>query len=84
MLGLGNSITSGAALDEFSIDQISGLQLWLKNGEGVTAAQWDDSSGNNNHVTQSTSSRQGTVEDGGIDFEHLQGCLLYTSPSPRD
>jgi len=39
MLGLGNSITSGAALGEFSIDQISGLQLWLQNGEGVAAAQ---------------------------------------------
>tara|TARA_R100001443_G_scaffold85_1_gene305 strand:- start:451 stop:1155 length:705 start_codon:yes stop_codon:yes gene_type:complete len=68
MLGLGNSITSGAALSEFSLDQISGLQLWLKNGEGVTAAQWNDSSGNSNHVAQSDSSKQGAVEDGGIDF----------------
>ena len=68
MLGLGNSITSGAALGEFSIDQISGLQLWLQNGEGVAAAQWDDSSGNSNHVTQATSGNQSAVEDGGLDF----------------
>ena len=27
--------------------------------------------------------RQGNVGDG-LDFGHLQDCLLYTSPSPRD
>ena len=42
MLGLGNSITGGAALDEFTPANIANLALWLKNATGVTAAQWDD------------------------------------------
>tara|TARA_R100001082_G_scaffold5059_1_gene3577 strand:- start:807 stop:1532 length:726 start_codon:yes stop_codon:yes gene_type:complete len=70
MLGLGNSITGGSALeDPFSPSQVSDLSLWLDNGVGVTGAQWDDSSGNNNHITQSTSGEQATVTDGGLDFE---------------
>jgi hypothetical protein len=71
MLGLGNSITGGAALeeDEFTPSQVSDLSLWLDNGVGVTAAQWDDSSGNNNHIVQSTGGEQATVTDGGLDFE---------------
>ena len=71
-LGLGialvNTDSGNRPLSDFSLSDISGLQLWLKNGEGVTAAQWNDSSGNSNHAAQSTSLRQGTVEDGGIDF----------------
>ena len=65
---LGYSSSGNKPLSDFSLSDISGLQLWLKNGEGVAAAQWDDSSGNSNHAAQSTSLRQGTVEDGGIDF----------------
>ena len=68
MLGLGNSITSGAALG-FSPADIANLALWLKNGTGVTAAQWDDSSGNDNHATQSTGGNQAAVSGGGLDFE---------------
>ena len=68
MLGLGNSITGGAALG-FSPADIANLALWLKNGTGVTAAQWDDSSGNDNHVTQGTSGNQAAVSCGGLDFE---------------
>tara|TARA_A100000172_G_scaffold73465_1_gene55046 strand:- start:349 stop:1083 length:735 start_codon:yes stop_codon:yes gene_type:complete len=68
MLGLGNSITGGAALGEVLPSDISGLQIWYKNATGVTAAQWDDSSGNGRHAVQSTSNLQGTVTDGGIDF----------------
>jgi hypothetical protein len=70
MLGLGNTIIGGAALEEpFTPSQISDLSLWLDNGVGVTAAQWDDSSGNNNHAVQSTGGEQATVTDGGLDFE---------------
>ena len=68
MLGLGNSLTGGSVSEEFTLASISGLQLWLQNGQGVTAAQWDDSSGNNNHVAQSDADKRGAVEDGGIDF----------------
>ena len=45
------------------------LALWLKNDTGVTAAKWTDSSGYNNHVTQSTEGNQATVSGGGLDFE---------------
>lgn len=69
MLGLGNSIIGGAALDQFTPASINNLALWLKNGTGVTAAQWDDSSGNDNHAIQSTSGNQATVSGGGLDFE---------------
>jgi len=69
MLGLGNSIISGAALDEFTPANIANLALWLKNATGVTVAQWDDSSGNNNNATQDTSGNQAAVSGGGLDFE---------------
>jgi len=36
MLGLGNGITGGAALDEFDLSSISSLQAWFKKGEGIT------------------------------------------------
>ena len=69
MLGLGLEVTSSEYQQEFTITDVSDLSLWLQNGVGVTAAKWDDSSGNNNHVTQSTEANQGTVSGGGIDFE---------------
>ena len=53
----------------FTLTSISNLELWLQNGIGVTAAKWDDSSGNNNHATQATESNQAAVSGGGLDFE---------------
>jgi hypothetical protein len=53
----------------FTLTSISDLALWLQNGVGVTAAKWDDSSGNANHATQSTEANQATVSGGGLDFE---------------
>ena len=50
----------------------AGLALWLKNDTGVTAAKWTDSSGYNNHATQSTEGRQADVSGGGLDFEEGQ------------
>tara|TARA_R100001463_G_scaffold51341_1_gene102018 strand:- start:1087 stop:1833 length:747 start_codon:yes stop_codon:yes gene_type:complete len=81
MLGLGNSITGGAALDDFTPANIANLALWLKQGTGITSdggtpdkvSQWNDSSGNDNHAAQSTSGNQadlvGTGTDVGLDFE---------------
>jgi len=70
MLGLGNSIIQGTTLSGISaLTDISDLSIWLKNGTGVAVEQWDDSSGNNNHVTQSTSGEQATVTGGGLQFE---------------
>ena len=52
MLGLGANIAMSDRL--FSLNDISDLSLYLKNGVGVTAAQWDDSSGNANHASRPT------------------------------
>ena len=67
MLGLGNAITSGAATSDL-LTMTTDLELWLKNGTGVTVAEWKDSSGNNNHATQGTSGNQATLSGGGLDF----------------
>ena len=69
MLGLGNSLVAGGASSEFLPTSISNLSVWLKNATGVAVEQWDDSSGNSNHVTQSTSGSQASVSGGGLDFE---------------
>ena len=71
MLGLGNSITGGAALeDAFDITTIDDLAVWLKNGGTQTLnsgniAQWNDESGNNNHAVQTTASFQPQADGGG-------------------
>lgn len=67
MLGLGANIAMSDRL--FSLNDISDLSLYLKNGVGVTAAQWDDSSGNANHATQATEGDQAAVARGGLNFE---------------
>ena len=71
MLGLGSSLTTGGVTSEFSLDDISGLTLWFKNSVGVAAAQWDDSSGNDNHAAQETESEQATTTggEGGLVFD---------------
>ena len=67
-LGLGLGLTQGSYISFIPTD-ISNLAVWFQNGVGVTAAKWDDSSGNNNHATQSTEANQADVSGGGLDFE---------------
>jgi hypothetical protein len=74
MLGLGISSTfpfEGVSTDlqQATSGTAAGLQLWLKNDTDVTAAQWKDSSGNDNHAAQSTEGNQAAVSGGGLDFE---------------
>jgi len=73
VLGLG---ISGFPFEGISTDlhqatsgTAAGLRLWLKNDTGVTAAKWTDSSGLDNHATQSTEGNQAAVSGGGLDFE---------------
>jgi len=79
MLGLGNSIVTSAFSQEgFELTSINGLQLWLKNKEGVTdngTLTWADSSGNSNDATQSTvnSKPDYDSEDGSFDFAGSTG-----------
>ena len=84
MLGIGNNLIHAGALEEFSLDQISGLQMWLQNGVGLSSgvAQWKDSSGQSRNASQTTSGNQGPEEDGGIDFstgDHYDYNTLTTS-----
>ena len=71
MLGLGSGLATGGVTSDFSLDNISGLTLWFKNSVGVAAAQWDDSSGNDNHAAQGTGDQQGTTTggEGGLVFD---------------
>ena len=73
-LGLGAS-TSGYT--PFTLTSVSSLALWLQNGVGITSSvdspyrvsQWNDSSGNSNHATQSAEGNQADLVSGGLDFE---------------
>tara|TARA_R100000664_G_C2733911_1_gene123843 strand:+ start:225 stop:959 length:735 start_codon:yes stop_codon:yes gene_type:complete len=76
MLGLGSSLTTSVVSSGIIPSDVGGLALWFKpdtTGAILTAAEWKDSSGNNNHMTQGTSGNQADVNaDGGLDFEGSQ------------
>lgn len=75
MLGLGIDSTMMYGFSGMDLKQATSsvapqrLALWLKNDTGVTAGKWTDSSGYNNHVSQSTEGNQAAVSGGGLDFE---------------
>jgi len=59
------AVLGAAGASSFSPDDISGLQLWLDASDETTitessgsVSQWDDKSGNANHVSQGTASAQ--------------------------
>ena len=72
MLGLGTSLSTGGVLSNpESPEEIGGLEIWLKNGVGLTGdpvESWNDSSGNARHAAQDTSGERGAEASGGIDF----------------
>ena len=69
MLGLANSLSSSSYISMDLKDATTDLELWLKNDTSITAAKWTDSSGNDNHATQSTEGNQAAVSGGGLAFE---------------
>ena len=74
MLGIGTGVHTGSSYVLADLKEITGntattLQLWLKNDASVTSSKWTDSSGNDNHATQSSESNQATLSAGGLDFE---------------
>ena len=79
MLGLGNSITSSAFYDDVSWapTDVDGLVIWDKNDTNIAVGQWNDSSGNNNHATQSTSGNQASIDKGGFHFDGSDDYYEY-------
>ena len=85
MLGLGNTLSGGAALDEFGPLSISDIMGWYDATDTTTVfsdagstlltsngaiQQWNDKSGNSYHLKQSTSAqRPAWNTDGYIDFD---------------
>ena len=79
MLGLGNSIISGAALSGFDIASVSGIQTWLKFDTGQTddgtTITWDDSSGEGNPIADNGAGTNDRVEftGGALHLKQLDG-----------
>ena len=80
MLGLGNGITGGAALEEFNVANVSGLVTWLKADTDITetsvgsglVARWRDQSGSADWVSNQTGKQPdvvGTGVDTYLDFD---------------
>lgn len=72
-LGIGAAYDSGSGvstdLQQATSGTALGLRLWLKNNTDVAVGEWKDSSGYDNHATQSTEGNQAAVSGGGLDFE---------------
>ena len=89
-LGLGLQNSNRPLEGEFSLTDISGLQLWLKNDTGITTdskaavSQWDDQSGNSNHAVQATGSRRPIYGSGDVDFDGTDDRLDLTSQIPLE
>ena len=81
MLGLGNSITGGAALDEFSIANVSGIQTWLKFNTGQSddgdRIIWADSSGQGNPIDDASAGTNDRVEFTGGALHLKQQTTAY-------
>ena len=80
MLGLGNTLIGGAALEWTPIELGSTMIIWFKNDTGLSNAsgtdgnpdnrlEWEDQSGNNNHAIQDTDADKPAISEGGLDFE---------------
>ena len=76
-LNLGMSFGSGA----FSPSDLTGLKLWTKFNSGITVtgagvSQWDDVSGEGNHLKQGTDTNRPSKEgDGSILFDGVDNFL---------
>ncbi len=79
MLGLGNSITGGAALSGFNIADVSGIQTWLKFNEGQSddgnRIIWADSSGQGNPIDDASAGTNDRVEftGGALHLKQVDG-----------
>lgn len=69
------------ALGRFLPSQLPGLKLWTRYNQGITitgagVSQWDDQSGNDNHLLQATDANRPSKEaDGSILFDGVNDFL---------
>jgi len=64
-LGLG---ADSSSYQEFSLGDVPGLKLWLKNNTNVAVARWDSSASVTNSIS-ADEANQGTVSGGGLDLD---------------
>ena len=78
MLGLGNSITSGAVSSDWTVTNLSDLAHWFKYNEGLTLSSgddletWEDTYGDE---TLTTSSGKVLRNDGDLNFDTNNGRM---------
>lgn len=84
-LGLGLGLQNeNKVLEAFSLTDLSGLKLWLKNNTGITESggfisSWADQSGNSNNAIQATSGRQPVLSGSNITFDGVDDRFELTS-----
>jgi hypothetical protein len=68
-LGINQRAENLEGMGGFAITDVSGLELWLKFNEGqgtiTDGIQWNDSSGNNRHASQTANAQEGSGFIGG-------------------
>ena len=89
MLGLGNSIIGGAALDEFSLDQVSNLAVWFQFNTNISTADrdsdgdaditWTSSGSDGITASQTTDNQEPTTTGGYIHFDGSNDNLDMSS-----
>jgi hypothetical protein len=79
MLGLATGITNTSYQWQPRLVGDADLKLWLRNNVDITVIEWKDSSGNGNHVTQTTSGNQASLSGGGLDFDGTNDHYDLTS-----
>lgn len=86
MLGLGNSITGGAALEEFTPASISSLIHWYKYDTGITQdgdgdiTAWADQEGSNNLTASGDTADSPQYDSGAIKFVESGDDLEWGTP----
>jgi hypothetical protein len=68
-LGINQRAENLEGMNAFAITDVDGLELWLKFNEGQSTItdgiQWNDSSGNERHASQTTDAQEGSGFDSG-------------------
>lgn len=83
-LGINQRAENLEGMGGFDISNVSGLQRWYKFQTGITlngsnVSKWDDQSGNNVHLTQSTATQQPSYNSGNLGFDRVNDKMSMDS-----